>query len=312
MKVQPLSLITPANAADTEPEAILKQHGRTFHLASRLLETQARKRATRLYAFCRWVDDLADQNPDPTAAALRLDRVREDLLAGQSRCARTSDFLNLSTECELSLQPAVALITGLQSDLGPVRVENENELLCYAYRVAGTVGEMMSTLLGCTDPRGRAHAIDLGIAMQLTNIARDVAEDAARDRMYLPRCWLRECSPVDMVTTPSMDALAIRSAILRTVRLADSYYNSGRAGLSYLPSRSRLAIAVAATLYREIGVKIQKCQAQSWRERMVISTGRRLWLAARELPLTARRNGQVSSHRKTLHQPFDHLLVPNR
>jgi 15-cis-phytoene synthase len=261
-------------------EATLKYHGRSFHLASRLLPSRTRDDAARLYAFCRYVDDLADEGEDPILASDRLRALREDLVHGQARSIQSASFLALSTRLALPLSPALHLIDTVAAEVQGIRVAEASDLLDYAYGVAGTVGLMMCAVLGARMPAGGRFAVDLGIAMQLTNIARDVGEDAAIGRVYLPGSWLDGLSPVQILSPDQAQRQQIRQATAKCLRLADHYYESGLAGLQYLPARSRMAIRVAADVYRAIGTRIEASGYRSWDRRAVVPVPTRLSIAA--------------------------------
>ena len=166
-------------------EQSLAANGKSFHWARRFLGSRMGGDAARLYAFCRLLDDMADGDIENGPA--RLAAIRADLLAGRSGDdPALHAFRPLMTEKRFPSDVLIALIDGLLEDQDDVVVlADEAALLRYAYRVAGTVGLLMCHVLDCHAPR-RAHAIDLGIAMQLTNIARDVLEDAQMNRRYLP------------------------------------------------------------------------------------------------------------------------------
>lgn len=268
---------------------VLSRKGRSFHFASRWLDRERRVAAARLYRFCRTLDDVADGDGGPRSDADHrragglIERVQRDLIRGRSELPFVVDFLQLAEEIELELKPALELAEGLIGDLGEVRVADDDELLRYAYRVAGTVGEMMARVLGASDVRAVRHAVDLGIAMQLTNVVRDVAEDARRHRCYLPASRIG-LVPFAGLAAPGDEPTRLRigRAVCDLLRLADRYYESGEAGLAYLPSaRSRLGILVAARVYREIGVEVLKDGGAVWNGRTVIRQPRKLALAAR-------------------------------
>jgi phytoene synthase len=233
--------------------AILSRYGRTFRLAGRFLPRADLEAAAALYSVCREVDDLADETGDPAlgqaalaelAAALRGDPDGHPL-------ARRLDALAAAYGVDRAV--AAHLVETVRSDIGPVRIADEASLLRYAYGVAGTVGLMMCDVLGVADPRARPFAIDLGIAMQFTNIARDVAEDAARDRLYLPATWLPEAMPPAAFLAHGE---AVYAAVRRLLARADQHYRSAELGYRFLPRHARLAIGVAARLYEEIGLKL--------------------------------------------------------
>ncbi len=254
--------------------AVLARHGRSFRLAGRLLGPVTLDRAARLYAACRAIDDLADESPDPVLAGEVLRSLRADLLAGRGATPLGRRLLSL----EVDPDAAAALVDAMLADLEPVHVADEAALLRYAYGAAGTVGLMMCDVLGVIDPAARPHAVDLGIAMQLTNIARDVREDALRGRLYLPGSWL---PPGTTAATVLDNQAAAFVAVQRLLGLAERHYRSGALGYAALPGRSAVAIPAAARLYREIGIRIlRRGPAYLHRGRCVVPPIRRLALIA--------------------------------
>ena len=250
--------------------SVLRKHGRTFHLASRLLGPRHAERAAVLYGFCRHVDDLADESADARAAMAALDGVRRALGSGQAEDPWTAALLALQAETGMSSAPANHLLDGVQSDLSPVRLADEASLVRYAYQVAGTVGVMMCAVLDVRDPRARPFAIDLGIAMQLTNIARDVGTDARMGRRYLPASWIGDVAAAKIAEPDAALQRDLRDATRRLLQLADRYYASGEAGLAFLPLRARLAILTAGRMYRAIGARIAAANYQTWDRRAVV------------------------------------------
>lgn len=252
--------------------AALRRHGRSFHFASRLLGRDQADRAARLYAFCRALDDIADARADRSEDLADV----KAMLAGQAsvRHAPTADFLRLAEQTGMAFDPAYALIDGLIFDQGEVALCGTDELVRYAYQVAGTVGLMMCAVLECDTEPARAFAIDLGIAMQLSNIARDVAEDAAMGRRYLPAEWIGERDPADILAALDGSGPGLRE--VRTARdlavaLAETYYDSAIDGLAYLPARARFAILAAALVYRRIGRQAHKAGAAGLTGRQVVT-----------------------------------------
>ncbi len=278
--------------------ATLTRHGRTFRLAGNLLRRGQLAEAAELYAFCRHVDDLADRAGDPVRARQALLGVRRAVLGGTEDPA-VAGFHQLALQHGLDPMVAVRLIDTMIGDLGPVRIADQDALLRYAYGAAGTVGLLMCRLLGVTDYAALPHALDLGVAMQLTNIARDVREDAERDRIYLPASWM----PAELLLQgqPSGDP-AIFAAVVRVLALAETYYQSGQRGLAYLPWRPRLAIGAAASVYREIGQRIL-CAGPGYlaTPRMVVPQGRRLLVLAHSLPRSLLQ-WRTGHHDARLHQ----------
>ena len=163
-------------------------------------------------------------------------------------------------------------------------LKTERELLRYSHAVAGTVGVMMCKLLGCKENDAYAFAVDLGIAMQLTNIARDVLEDANMGRRYIPEEWLSNSISVTEIAIAKSDIkTTIADAIKTLLTLSEKYYISAFAGIKFLPLRSRLAIIIALRIYREIGIKLSKKQYNWWEGRTIISRGAKLLLTIRSI-----------------------------
>jgi len=210
----------------------------------------------RLYAACRAVDDLADETGGAEGAAA-LARLRLDLLAKTPRDGPAAVFLDLHRRHGLSLAPALALADTVAGDLCHRPVETEAELMDYAHGVAGTVGLMMCDLLGVGDAEARRCAARLGRAMQLTNIARDVVEDARMGRRYLPAAWGAP-APAALADPGADEIAALRPAMARALAAAERDYAAGAAGLVALDLRARLAVALAARTYRDIGRQIAR------------------------------------------------------
>jgi phytoene synthase len=254
---------TEQRAREVAQWQVLTFRARSFRWASALLSRGQRRKVAALYAFCRAVDDLAD-------AEWVTDEDRRDLqnLLAALEAEPGAEhmwpenyvwFRELCLECRIDFRVVRELLLGMISDLGLVRLKSDDELVQYCYRAAGTVGLMMCSVLGVRDLRALRHAIDLGIAMQLTNIARDVREDAEASRVYLPAERLGEYGvlPEDLVEG-DVDEQAVRVVVTDVLDLAERYYNSGDAGMHYLPPRARWAVLVASRLYRGIGRRLRR------------------------------------------------------
>lgn len=294
-------------------ERILKQHGKSFYFAGKFLGTEVLRNCARLYAFCRTVDDLVDLASSPERARLELQRIRTDLKSSQ-KTADLRGFIDLSREFNLHPEVTQQLLDGMELDLEPVRIRDVSSLIKYCYQAAGTVGIHMATLLGAHDKVAVYHAIDLGIAMQLTNIARDVIEDARRDRIYLPQTWVGDLSPSEIVHPDEATESIIRSGVTSMLSLAETYYESGISGICYLPPRSRIGIYIAARLYAQIGAVLKGRGYDIWRGRACVGYAQKVMLMG---PIIAqyfcRGVGRKSAkgHQKVLHHgllgsPFCH------
>ena len=269
--------------AKEHAKSVLKKHGRSFHFASKLLAPEYRLRAARLYAFCRHIDDLADESTDPELATQQLEQIHTDIQKGQSTHIVVADMIALMRELSMPHAPALSLIKGVQSDLSMQGLKDEAALLRYAYQVAGTVGLMMCVLLDVRDKNAWPFAMDLGIAMQLTNIARDVGQDASKGRIYLPVTWIGNISTDDITHPDTAQAQTVQTATQRLLALAHVYYQSGLAGMLYLPPAARYGIIVAAAVYREIGQVVAKSDYRSWDRRAVVPQTRKIYCASQAL-----------------------------
>ncbi len=289
--------------ASIDSEKVLKHHGKTFYFAQRFLGRKNGYGVARLYQFCRYIDDLADESPDKDVAEEKLHSVRLQLSANQADDPLLQDFLDLAAEWQINVKYALDLIDGVIMDLGKVDIQDQPELLQYCYRVAGTVGLMMCPLL-YADNEGEQFALDLGIAMQLTNIARDVLHDARLGRRYLPADWVKGVTAVEICDLRKEDRLLIQESIQRILELAETYYESGRDGFVHLPMRSRISIAIAARTYRQIGVKLLKNGCKYWHGRTYTTLTEKILLALREIirTLSAAPRLRKVAHNQVLHQ----------
>ena len=167
------------------------------------------------------------------------------------------------------------LIDGINSDISFKRYKNNQELLRYCYKVAGVVGLMMVKALDIKEKEAKYFAIDLGIAMQLTNIARDVKEDAIYGRRYIPKTLCRAMTPDEILISASgndpQGREIIKKSINHILTIAEEYYDSGLSGLAYLPIRNHIAIGIAAIIYRQIGRKLVKRGTRWWQGRQIVS-----------------------------------------
>ena len=273
---------------------------KSFRAASRLFDRRTREDAWLLYAWCRHCDDQVDGQDhghgqtalDAGEQLARLDRLREqtrDALAG--RPVATPAFAAFQRVArELPARFPLALLDGFAMDVEGRRYPTPEETLDYCWHVAGVVGVMMTYVMGARGTDTLRRAQDLGLAFQLTNIARDVIEDAENGRVYLPAVWLREAG---VGATPAAAAApenraAVHAAAARLVAAAEPYYDSAREGLAALPFRSALAVAAARGVYREIGRELVRRGPSAWDRRVVVGRPVKLWLFARALLIAVR------------------------
>ncbi|MFN7126579.1 MAG: phytoene/squalene synthase family protein [Allorhizobium sp.] len=260
--------------------AAIRRGSKSFHLASLLLPASTRQAARALYAFCRHSDDLIDDPKSGMPALLRL-RQRLDLIyAGEPApfaCDRA--FARVVHNHAIPKPVVEALLDGFAMDLEGRRHETIEDVKAYATCVASSVGLMMSCVMGVRDRAALARAADLGIAMQLTNIARDVGEDARNGRLYLPLEWLDEhgIDGAAFLRNPQhSEALGV--VVQRLLDEAARHYRLGHAGIRCLPKSCRHAIRTAALVYEAIGEDIAANDYDSVSRRATTGLGKKIGL----------------------------------
>jgi phytoene synthase len=267
-----LKSTTPHSAA----YQLLLNKGKSFYWASHFLGKKYRHRVTRLYGFCRYLDDMVDEEAQVELAKQNIMKVRQAILKRSSDQPILNSGIELIQQCQIPQEVIFDFIAGINSDTELVRITNETELLHYCYQVAGTVGLMMCHALDIQDPNAKPYAIDLGIAMQLTNICRDIKADALLDRQYVPTNLIGNMDIAHLIAPNEEQATILRLAVSSLLRLADHYYRSGEKGLFYLPLRARISILIAVRIYHDIGNQLQLEDYAYWNRRVVVSTPRKI------------------------------------
>ena len=276
---------------------VLAKHGKSFYWASFFLGKKLADRAARLYEFCRFVDDIADG--DLPHRHETLEDISQSLIHHQvSAGTEVQAFLQLANDIDIPIIAATELLDGMLLDQQPTAVKDEAELLRYCHAVAGTVGIMMCRVLDCQHRRADQFAIDLGIAMQLTNIARDVLEDAKMGRRYIPATWANyPADDIAQAQTQCLDPVAI--ATERLLNLAEKYYTSALLGIQLLPFRSRFSITVALRIYRQIGIVLRRRHCAWWKGRAMVGKTEKLIISL--YSLFDLRPKKVPPHQSELH-----------
>src|SRR5688500_8979378 len=274
----PEAMSRKVKAALDECRWMITKGSKSFSLAARLFDSGTRDAAFFLYGWCRYCDDQVDR------AGMEESREQlEQRLAKLSEATRSvfagaaqdhAVFIAMQYIVQRYAIPAhyaLELIEGMAMDARGTRYRTFNDLSLYCYRVAGTVGLMMSHDMGLRDESALKHAADLGIALQLTNIARNITEDAAMGRIYLPLSWVYEAKiDHDEIAAPAnRQKLAVIT--LRLLREAERYYRSGDAGLWHLSFRSACAVSAARHVYSEIGLLLIKRGARAWDQRTYVT-----------------------------------------
>ncbi|MFT5975935.1 MAG: phytoene synthase [Gammaproteobacteria bacterium] len=294
---------SPDSFLQLAPKQILAQNGKSFYWASLFLGSNLGDRVAQLYQFCRFVDDLADGDLLDREESLEDIRARLD---GSRRRAgpEVEAFIDLARENGIPLIAAREMLDGMLKDQQITAIVDESELLRYCHAVAGTVGLMMCRVLNCEDKRADSFAIDLGIAMQLTNISRDVLEDAKMGRRYLPASWV-DLPASEIAQAGIASHQPIAKAVDRLLNLAEGYYQSALLGIQLLPFRSRLSIIVALRVYRQIGWVLKRRSLPWWQGRVFVTKPEKALLSIRSLGDL--KSVKVPAHNKELHRHLQGL-----
>lgn len=298
------------------PETMLFNHGKSFHFASQVFSKNVFIRVTYLYAFCRFIDDTADEQ-DLELALVDLQKISNllksesintdqfsaptlDLNYGDQPQAHDEiDFNDLATKLQsygVHKSYLNILVEGALFDVNKKSIQNDKDLIRYCFHVAGVVGLMMCPLIHVKNKKAYPFAIDLGIGMQLTNICRDVLEDAQNGRIYLPELNLK-----------SIDHKQI---VRKYLDLADIYYRSSFKGLAYIPFRPRIAILLASNIYRAIGDKIRKNNYDVLSGRTYLSKIEKVWVSTKALFQIFNKNFWFAGlHESKLHVYIQDLIL---
>ncbi|HJE26064.1 MAG TPA: phytoene/squalene synthase family protein [Methylorubrum populi] len=285
-------LASPADRAACR--ASIRAGSKSFFAASLLLPPSVRDSAYGLYAFCRLSDDAVDEAGGDRAAALaRLERRLSAAVGGRPE-NHPADRALAEVIARHAIPEALprALLDGLAWDIQGRRYDSLSDLAAYAARVAGTVGAMMTLVMGVRDADALARACDLGVAMQFTNIARDVGEDARAGRLYLPQAWLDEAG-IDgdaFLADPRLSP-GLRRVVARLLAAADGLYARAEPGIAALPLACRPAIRSARAIYAEIGRAVEANACDSITRRARVGGGRKAALLACAVAPAGRRRG---------------------
>jgi 15-cis-phytoene synthase len=263
----------------------LRTGSRTFLAASYVLPRKVSDPACELYAFCRMADDEIDLGSGAAEALARL-RERLDRIYARRPLPFATDHAFAEVAWRFAIPRALpdALLEGFAWDSERRRYETLADLNAYAVRVAGTVGAMMAMLMGQRSPDMVARACALGVAMQLTNIARDVGEDARAGRLYLPVTWMRESGidPEAFLSQPVFST-ALAGIVHRLLRVADLHYATSESAIARLPATCRPGIMAARMLYAEIGREVERAGYNSVDCRAVVAPRRKAVLMAKAM-----------------------------
>lgn len=303
---------------------VTQRASKTFYWGSVFLPPAKRQAIWAIYAFCRVVDDIVDEAADEKV--LRIGHLRGSRSPAQSidnwRRALTRLYKqgfagndpillawdHLLQEYPVPLEPALELLDGVEMDLKQTRYQNFDALRLYCYRVAGTVGLLTSSIFGYEDECALVHAVDLGIALQLTNILRDVGEDARNGRIYLPLEEMEQFGYRESDLMAGVINEAFCALIYFQMQRAEAYYGRSLPGIDLLDADCRLAIRLSGTLYRRILDCIRENNFDVFTTRASVPLPTKLMTASSHWimqqldlylkgPYNSRRQSVVSSHR---------------
>jgi len=282
----------------TSYSKVMKKHGKTFFWATAFLEKKTADKLYAVYAFCRHIDDLIDENQAD-------DNLYKDFYSiknawDKNKFTGAFDELKNIDEDFMPREDIIReFLKGQMSDISYNQPKDMNELLVYCYQVAGAVGLMVCDVIGIKDPRLKYFAIDLGIAMQLTNICRDINEDAAINRIYLPKDMIN--LSLDSFKNPTKNDIKkinlIRNNLLS---VANKYYESGDKGIAHLPSKTARAVFVASRLYQHIGIKTLNTNISYESQRVYLNKFEKLKITLKLL-FKVNSKKAIESHNEVLH-----------
>lgn len=284
-----MTVVTIPQPVIDDCRRMLRIGSKSFAAASLIFNAEDRVAASLLYGWCRYCDDAIDLPAQEGKLAnellVRLDSLKEKTrmaFDGVSQSEPVFEAMRfISSRYRIPHFYASELLEGMAMDIRRERYETFEELLLYCYRVAGVVGLMMSHIMGLRSEAALRHASDLGSAMQLTNIARDVYEDAAMGRIYLPLGWLREAQvPPGAIARPD-HAHRVSAIVARLLERAEAYYRSGDEGLRHLRFRPACAVAGARHVYSAIGREVLRRGARAWESRVWIPSWKKCFLLMR-------------------------------
>ena len=285
----------------------LKKHAKSFYFAGLLLDKQTLHDASVLYAFCRQLDDAADIE-DMSEKSVKLQQLITDYRTDHSQNEINIAFKALKKQYQLNSQFVDDLILGVSSDLQFKQPKDLKELIFYSYQVAGTVGGLMARILGATNAKAWRFAIDLGIGMQLTNISRDIKEDALNKRIYLPQDQLGSDVDATTILNPE-NKTKVYNVTKEILTTADKYYQSGFSGIYYIPKKNKFSILIAGILYQSIGNKVLNNNEKFLKQRVYLTLFDKIIILIKEYLKQTKTLNQAAPNHQTLmlHQPYLNL-----
>ena len=259
---------------------VMRKHGKTFYWASYFLDKTNMEAIYSIYSFCRRIDDMVDEAKDAHEAKKRLFVFMEAWNKGKAHPV-TNLLSNIPRENWPNQRLVKNFLNGQISDIKFKSFKSEKALIIYCYQVAGTVGLMVCDIFGVKDKKMRYFAIDLGIAMQLVNISRDVYEDSLRNRVYLPESLIGKYSPKEIANPTNETATKIDSARKKIINLANIYFASASQAIDHLPRGAGLAVKLASALYKQIGNQLMQTNYELKEKRCYVNVSSKILITFR-------------------------------
>jgi len=283
----------------------MQEHGKSFFWASWFLDKNTANKLFTVYALCRRLDDLVDTSNENSEAKEEIARVIS--LTNNNQYKETfEEFKSIDSKLHPRQDIIIEFLKGQLSDLDFRQPNDLDQLLKYCYRVAGVVGLMICDVLDIRDSKLRYFAIDFGIAMQLTNICRDIKEDAQIGRIYLPKNETASLAIGNFKSPSNTDLIIINSSRDKLIKLADKYYQSGMYGINQLPIKIKRSFRVASNIYQGIGHKILQKRCSFNEQRVYLSKFEKLNLTIKTF-LKRSKSIDRPLHQKKLHASLQNL-----
>ena len=246
---------------------------KTFNFASLFFRKNLREDIKVLYSFCRYVDDLGDDSSIAKPHAInQLNEIKKSIKLNKSNDTIIRNFQILMTKHNICAHTPLFLISAIKNDLEEIDFKNYSQLIIYSFKVAGTVGLMMCKIMKTNSPKLYLKGIQLGIAMQMTNISRDIKEDLERGRIYIPKTLRTVVNKgCNEILHDKILRKRISQDIEKLIDNSNKIYSNAWNGILELPLRYRIPIAIACELYKEIGKKIKKDSYQIWQKRVYVN-----------------------------------------
>ncbi|MBL8976977.1 MAG: squalene/phytoene synthase family protein [Gemmatimonadetes bacterium] len=280
---------------------------RSLGLIPAIIPPVAREDVALLYCFCRHLDDAVDEAPDTATARARLVRIAGELSGENPPRPLIAAFLAGAARSGLPLECARYLLLGMRADLDPVRLPDTDTLVRYAYQVSAAVGLMLAPLLGIRDPGVLVRVVDLGIALQLSNILLGVAADARRDRVYLPATILTRHQLTQADVLGGAPHARLRPALEEVAALAGVYYRSAEQAAARVPLRYRHGILLLGRLYGGMG-RAAAANPSAPTTPAGLGLGIRVWRLV-ELAVLALHPATLGLTREPAHDPALHRAI---